>query len=148
MLFHVPNMQKLTHVPHEDTYRPLRHKLDLIDPEAFGRIHAELTQAFNEREIGTSTWIAGESWQDIFVDGPSAGFKMTSFRLPEPVWRDINWLPIYLAAEMDAEKAAMFFGQLVWQVVMDHPDCWSSGRYELGGIPIPGRTYFRIDCPD
>jgi hypothetical protein len=49
--------------------------------------------------------------------------------------------------ESESERlSALFFGLLVWQVVMDR-DCWSFGRYEKEGIPIRGMTYFRIDCP-
>jgi|ERR1035438_4436401 hypothetical protein len=123
MLFDVPSMKKLTRVPYEETYRPLRQALDRIDPQAFDKIHEELTARFDEREIDTAGWIPGANWKDTI------------------------WWPIYLAAGEDQEVSAKFFGQIVWQVVMDHPDCWPSGKYELDGIPIRSRTYFRIECP-
>ncbi len=39
----------------------------------------------------------------------------------------------------------MFFGLILWQVILEHPDSWSFGRYELGDVPIEGMTYFRIN---
>ena len=123
MLFDVPSMKKLTHVPYGETYLPLRRALDRIDPQAFTKIHEELTARFGEREIDTAGWIPGTNWKDTV------------------------WWPIYLAAGEDQELSGKFFGQIVWQVVMDHPECWGSVKYELDGIPIRSRTYFRIECP-
>ncbi len=123
MLFDVPSMKRLTRVPYEETYKPLRQALDRIDPQAFDRIHEQLTARFDDREIDTAGWIPGANWEGT------------------------TWWPLYLAAGEDQEASAKFFGQIVWQVVMDHPDCWSSGKYELDGIPIRSRTYFRIECP-
>lgn len=31
--------------------------------------------------------------------------------------------------------------------MIEHPEAWSFGRYELDGIPIEGLTYFRIEAP-
>lgn len=123
MLFDVPSMKKLTHVPFEAEYSQLRKELDRIDPSAFAKIHKELSARFNDREIDTAGWIPGAIWQGT------------------------PWFPIYLAAGENQELAAKFFGQIVWQVVMDHTACWGSGKYELDGIPIRSRTYFRIECP-
>jgi hypothetical protein len=123
MLFDIPSMKKLTQVPYETEYRRLRNELDQVSPGAFAIIHQELISRFDGREIDTAGWIPGKHWQDT------------------------PWYPIYLAAGEDEEVPGKFFGQIVWQVVMDHHDCWSSGRYELDGIPIKSRTYFRIDCP-
>jgi len=114
MLFDVPSMKKLTHVPYGETYLPLRRALDRIDPQAFTKIHEELTARFGEREIDTAGWIPGTNWKDTV------------------------WWPIYLAAGEDQELSGKFFG---------HPECWGSGKYELDGIPIRSRTYFRIECP-
>ena len=124
MLYDVPSMKRLTFIPYEETYTPLRRNLDRVDPQAYTRIHAELTSRFDGREIDTAGWIPGSDWSNTV------------------------WEPIYLAAEGDQIRAAKFFGQLVWKAVVDHPDCWSSGKYELHGVPIQSRTYFRIDCPD
>lgn len=53
--------------------------------------------------------------------------------------------PIYTkAARGDFNRAAMFFGQLVWYAVMNRPEGWASGRYEVDGRDIGSRTYFRV----
>ncbi|WP_353068617.1 hypothetical protein RBB75_15595 [Tunturibacter empetritectus] len=123
MLFDVPSMKKLTRVPYEETYRPLRQALDKVNPNAFPIIHNELTSRFHGRQIDTSSWIPGKDWTGTIYD------------------------PIYVACGLDEAAAAKFFGQIVWQVVMDLDSCWASGHYELDGVQIKGRTYFSIDCP-
>ena len=123
MLFDVPSMKKITRVPYEETYHPLREALDQTDPQAYERIHRDLTSRFQGREIDTSSWIPGKDWTGTVYD------------------------PIYRSCGCDEVVAAKFFGQIVWQVVMDLDSCWASGHYELDGVPIKGRTYFTIDCP-
>ena len=123
MLFDVPSGKRITSVPYQSEYRAWRAALDRVDPTAYSRIHAELRTRFTGSEIETSSWIPGAIWQGT------------------------PWFPIYVATGMDQDQSGKFFGLIVWQVVMDHPDCWSSGRYELDGVPIRGRTYFRITCP-
>jgi hypothetical protein len=122
MLYSVPDLRKIDHVPHPDDYRRWSQALGRIDPQAYRRIHDDLDQRFDGREVNTSSWIPGSDWTG------------TVFQ------------PIYDACGED-QPAALFFGLLVWQVVMDREDCWAFGRYEKEGIPIRGITYFRIDCP-
>ncbi len=123
MLYSVPDIQRIDHVPHAADYRRWREALDRVDVHAYRRIHDELNGRFDGREVDTSSWIPGSDWTGTVFE------------------------PIYHACGLDEEAAARFFGLLVWQVVMDHNDCWSFGRYEKEGIPIRGMTYFRIDCP-
>lgn len=120
MLYDVPSMRRIRQVPFGETYWPLRKALDQTDPQAFDKIHEELTNRFVGSEIETSSWIPGAIWQDT------------------------PWYPIYLAAGEDQQLAAKFFGLIVWNVVIDLPDAWGSGKYEKDGMPIKGRTYFRI----
>ena len=123
MLYSVPDLAEITSVPHSSSYDRWRTELDRIDPAAFTRIHDWLDARFNEREVDTSSWIPGTDWMGTVFE------------------------PIYWACGEDPDVAALFFGLVVWQVVMDREDCWSFGRYEKEGIPIRGMTYFRIDCP-
>jgi hypothetical protein len=123
MLYSVPELKRLKDVPHMHEYRAWRDSLDKTDPNAYGRIHAELDNRFEGKEVDTSSWIPGTDWTGTVFD------------------------PIYHACGQNEVSAALFFGLLVWQVVMDRADCWSFGRYEKDGIPIKGMTYFRIDCP-
>jgi len=123
MLYSVPDLKQIETVPHTVEYRRWCTALDEVDPQAYQRIHHELQARFDGREVDTSSWIPGSDWTG------------TVFQ------------PIYEACGEDPSAAALFFGLLVWQVVMDREDCWSFGRYDKEGIPIRGMTYFRIDCP-
>ena len=123
MLYSVPDMKQIDHVPHPVEYRQWCEALDRVDTLAYRRICDELNTRFNGREVDTSSWIPGADWTG------------TVFQ------------PIYDACRWNEVAAAQFFGLLVWQVVIGRDDCWSFGRYEKEGIPIRGMTYFRVDCP-
>lgn len=123
MHFSVPEMKRIQHVPHQPEYGRWRQRLDLIDRNAYSRIHARLNERFDDREVDTSSWMPGSDWN-------ASPFQ-----------------PIYEACGQDQEAAALFFGLLVWQVAMDRTDHWSFGRYERDGMPIKGMTYFRINRP-
>lgn len=123
MLYSVPDLTAITEVPHLSAYQRWREQLNRIDPDAFRRIHEWLDSRFDENEVDTSSWIPGADW------------------------RGTVFQPIYDACGEDLDTAALFFGLLVWQAVMDREDCWSFGRYEKESVPIRGMTYFRIDSP-
>jgi hypothetical protein len=124
VLYSVPDLTQILHVPHPTDYERWRVALDRVDPGAYARIHNWLDSRFEAREVDTSSWIPGADWTGTVFE------------------------PVYYACAEEPEVAALFFGLLVWQVVMDREDWWSFGRYEKEGIPIRGMTYFRIDCPD
>jgi hypothetical protein len=68
--------------------------------------------------------------------------------LPGSDWTGTPFEPIYtVAARNDFERSALFFGQLVWYVVMMRPEPWGSGRYQVDGRDIGSRTYFRLSLP-
>lgn len=123
MLYSVPDMKRIETVPHGAEYKRWRDALDALDATAYGRICDDLASRFDTNEVNTSSWIPGGSWTGTVFD------------------------PIYYACGQDELAAGYFFGLLVWQVVLDHPECWSFGRYQKDGIEIRGMTYFRIDCP-
>jgi hypothetical protein len=65
--------------------------------------------------------------------------------LPGSDWTGTAFAPIYTkAARGDFDRSAMFFGQLVWYTIMQRPEPWASGRYEVEGRDIGSRTYFRL----
>src|SRR5215467_6965803 len=101
MLYSVPDMKCLDYVPHASEYQGWRRRLDRFDPDAYGRIYDELDHRFSTREVDTSSWIPGADWTGTVFN------------------------PIYEACARDQNAAALFFGLLVWQVVMDRGDCWS-----------------------
>jgi hypothetical protein len=66
--------------------------------------------------------------------------------LPGSDWTGTPFEPIYTkAARGDFDRSAMFFGQLVWYTIMNRPETWGSGRYQVDGRDIGSRTYFRVN---
>jgi hypothetical protein len=66
--------------------------------------------------------------------------------LPGSDWTGTVFEPTYTrAAREDFNRSAMFFGQLVWFVIMGRPERWGSGRYQVDGRDIGSRTYFRLN---
>jgi hypothetical protein len=124
MLYSIPDLKRIQDVPHRSDYDHWLARLNHIDPQAFQRICDDLDRRFDARDVDTSSWIPGAVWTETIFE------------------------PIYRACGHDEVSAGLFFGLIVWQVVMDRGDCWSFGRYEKGGIPIRGMTYFRIACPE
>ncbi|MBI1248138.1 hypothetical protein GC197_09890 [bacterium] len=121
MLFAIASngdLRQVTTIPHLTDYNNWRSRLD--DP-AFQTIYDNLFNLIDGNEIQTAGWIPGANW------------------------RGTDFWPIYdRACNRDVTASAKFFGLLVWQVVMDHPERWSFGRYEKDGVPIESMTYFRI----
>jgi hypothetical protein len=65
--------------------------------------------------------------------------------MPGSNWGGTVFQPIYeKAARRDFNASARCFGLMVWEVFMERPERWSSGRFEKNGEPIGSRTYFRI----
>ena len=122
MLYAFPSMKLREQVPYGEDYSRWRELLDSTDPNAFQRIHGVLDARFAEREVDTSSWIPGR------------------------VWTGTPYESIYEAVEGNERVAALFFGLLVCQVVIDRPECWSSKKADEDD-PTSGTIYFRIDCP-
>jgi len=81
---------------------------------------------------------------DELIDD-AGGDIATAGWLPGSDWTGTAFEPIYTkAARGDFDRAAMFFGQLVRFAVMERPERWASGRYQLDGRDIGSRTYFRL----
>lgn len=120
MLIDIDHNRPIDQVPYRSTFDALRRRLS--DAEFDGMI-ARINELIDESggEIATAGWLPGSDWTG------------TPF---EPIYAK--------AAPGDFERSAMFFGQLVWYAVMNRPERWASGRYELDGKQIGSRTYFRL----
>jgi hypothetical protein len=107
-------------IPFRDKFDILRGRLS--DAE-FDAMITRINELIDESgaEIATAGWLPGSDWTG------------TVFQ------------PIYTkAAREDFDRSAMFFGQLVWYTVMNRPERWGSGRYQVEGRDIGSRTYFRL----
>ena len=111
--------QRIDRVPYQKEYRYL---LSRMLPSEIAAIKARLNDMIDGTEIQTAGWMPGADWTG------------TPFQ------------PIYeKAAHCDQTVAARCFGLIVWEVFMERPEKWTSGRFEKDGEPIGSRTYFRVD---
>jgi hypothetical protein len=120
MLIDVDTGKIIEQVPFQRDFGTLRGRLTAAEFEAMvGRVN-ELIDASGS-EIATAGWLPGSDW----------------------TWTPFQ--PIYeKAARNDFQRAALFFGQLVWYTIMKRPERWASGRYQVDGRDIGSRTYFRL----
>lgn len=101
----------------------------------FDALRSRLTQAAFDAMVERMNELIDESGGEI----ATAGW------LPGSDWTGTPFEPIYtLAARQDYQRSALFFGQLVWYVVMQRPEAWGSGRYQMDARDIGSRTYFRL----
>lgn len=120
MLIDIDKDRPIQTIPYRADFDALRRRLS--DAEFDGMI-ARINELIDESgaEIATAGWLPGSDWTG------------TAF---EPIYTK--------AARGDFERSAKFFGQLVWVAVMNRPERWASGRYDLDGKSIGSRTYFRL----
>jgi hypothetical protein len=107
-------------IPYRSQFDALRARLS---DEEFEAMVARINDLVDDggAEIATAGWLPGSDWTGTVFE------------------------PIYTtAAQGDFDRAAMFFGQLVWYTIMQRPEPWASGRYEVDGRDIGSRTYFRV----
>jgi hypothetical protein len=123
MLIDIDNGQTIDRIPYAAEFEALRQRLSEAE---FVAMVARVNELIDESgaEIATAGWLPGSDWTG------------TPF---EPIYAK--------AARGDFERSALFFGQLVWYTVMNRPERWGSGRYDLDGKQIGSRTYFRLNSP-
>jgi hypothetical protein len=121
MLIDIDTGKTKDHVPYETQFIALRQRLTASE---FDAMVARINDLIDESgaEIATAGWLPGSDWTG------------TPF---EPIYTK--------AARGDFDRSAMFFGQLVWYTIMNRPEPWGSGRYQVDGRDIGSRTYFRIN---
>ncbi len=120
MLIEVDSGKPIDRILYRQEFEVLRARLSETE---FDRMVARVNELIDASgaEIATAGWLPGSDWTG------------TAF---EPIYT--------VAARGDFDRAALFFGQLVWYVVMKRPEPWASGRYQLDGKDIRSRTYFRL----
>jgi hypothetical protein len=124
MLYSIDSASEINSIP-RSRLRDFEIWRGRLTDDEYRAILDELHRRIEGTEVQTSSWIPGADWSG------------TVFH------------PIYEKACLeDEDAAAKFFGLIVWDAFMRHPDWWSFGRYEKDGIPIQGMTYFKIDSPE
>ena len=91
----------------------------LTPPELAG-VRNALDALINGSEIHTAGWMPGSDWHNT------------------PFW------PLYTGpAQRDFIWAGLMFGLMVWEAFERHPEDWLTGRFELDGVEIGSRTYWK-----
>jgi hypothetical protein len=121
MIYSLDSDRYIDAIPHRRDYDVWRSRLTDAEYDAIMR---DLEMRIEGDEIVTSSWIPGADWTGTVF---------------EPIYEK--------ACRRDFDAAARFFGLLVWEAVLRHPDVWSFGRYEKEGVPIEGLTYFKFRTP-
>ena len=120
MLIDIDSRKTITGMPHRDMFDRIRERLS---PSEFECVVDEINERIDNAggEIVTAGWLPGSDWSN------------TPFQC------------IYdTAAGRNQEVAGKMFGLMVWHTVMERPERWSFGRYEIDGREIGSLTYFRL----
>lgn len=91
-----------------------------LNSKDYQAIVDELNSRIDGSDINTSSWIPGNDWTGSVFE------------------------PLYHACNQNIEASGLFFGLLLYDLMMNRPDVWGFGRYEKDGIPIKGMTYFKL----
>lgn len=119
-LIDINSGRSIKSVPYSSDFKAYRR---CLTTDEFKAIVAEINRLIDDAgaEIATAGWLPGADWTD------------TPF---EPIYTK--------AAKMHQGLAGKIFGLMVWYTVMQRPERWASGKYQVDGRDIGSRTYFRI----
>lgn len=121
MLYSVDSGSYVEKLPHKkDFERWMRN----LGEEEYSKIVDALNEKIDKSDINTSSWIPGSDWTGTVYE------------------------PIYHACGDNKETSGMFFGLILFNLLMERDDAvWGFGRYEKDGVPIRGTTYFILANP-
>lgn len=91
-----------------------------LDAQQLATIRTALDERIEGNEIVTAGWLPGSDWRGTPYQAIYEG----------PAQHDHQW-------------AGLMFGLLVWEAFERHEDRWFTGKFELNGIEIGSRTYWR-----
>lgn len=121
MLFSIDSGKYITKVPHKKDFD--RWMTNLSEDDLL-KIEDALNEKIDGNDINTAGWIPGHDWTGTVYQ------------------------PIYEACNKNLVQAGMFFGLILFNLLMNRPDkVWSFGRFEKDGKPISSMTYFILNNP-
>ena len=124
MLYSTDTMSymKEGYVPHAAGYRVWRAR---VKPDDLQRIKDTLNEKMDGSEIQVSSWIPGNDW------------------------RGTVYQPLYEATMLDEEQAALFFGLVLWETLMERDDVWGFVKWEpaFHGDKARCMVYWKLDPP-
>lgn len=121
MLYSIDTGKYITSVPHKSDFDKWMKKLSAADYQAIADV---LNDKIDESDINTAGWLPGHDWTG------------TVFQ------------PIYEACGQNQTLSGMFFGLIVFDLLMKREDkTWGFGRFEKDGKQIASMTYFALQNP-
>ncbi len=116
MLISVDTGKRVTRLPHKKDFNKWMSNLSAADYKA---VVDDINAKINASDINTAGWLPGHNWDGTVYEA------------------------LYDACGKNQTQAGMFFGLLVFQILMDREDhAWGFGKYEKDGVPIASMTYF------
>ena len=119
MLIVVETNECIKKLPHKKEYDSWRKQ---ISDDDYFKIITELEKTVLCNDVITAGWIPGHDWTGTVYE------------------------PIYYACYKNQTHAALFFGLIIFKLLMENEDYkWGFGRYEKNGMDIGSMTYFKIE---
>ncbi|QST02138.1 hypothetical protein IMZ31_22055 (plasmid) [Pontibacillus sp. ALD_SL1] len=108
--------KRILDVPYKKDYDQWRPRLNDKD---YDQIVEALNDHIEGDEIHTSSFIPGHDWRGTVY---------------EPIWHACNH---------NDTRAALFYGLILYKVMIEHPESWICGKFEMNGKKLKGTTYFK-----
>lgn len=107
-----------------------------IDGKAKTRVAYKKDFEKRRKNLSDEDYIAIINELNKVVDG---GDCHTSSWIPGRNWKGTVYEPIWHASRRNDEVAAMFYGQILYQVMIERPETWFFGKFGHAR----GKTYFK-----
>lgn len=121
MLYSIDTKKYVTKMPHKAEFDKWMKNLSAADYQV---IAEELNNRIDESVINTAGWLPGHDWSGTVYE------------------------PIYTACGNNVSQAGLFFGLIVFDLLMRREDkVWGFGRFEKDGKQIASMTYFVLNNP-
>lgn len=117
MLYSVNRGRMVTKLPHEREFTRWRANISKADYQA---VCDTLNGMIDGDEVHTAGWMPGHDWTGTVFE------------------------PLYHACGDNTTAAGLFFGLIVYDLMMRREEIWGFGRYMNGDVPIQSMTYFRL----
>lgn len=121
MLYSIDSGRYIDKLPHKKEYDNWKKHISDTD---FQLIIDKINEQIDAKDVNTAGWIPGHDWTGTVYE------------------------PLYYACGRNTKQAGMFFGLIVFDLLMNRQDCvWGFGKFEKNGEPIGSTTYFVLNNP-
>jgi len=120
-----------------------------LDDKEITDIPKRRQRAFNiwRSNLADSDYEAVVEAINAYVDTVPPDKPFVSSFIPGSDWTGTVYQPLYIACGQSEEQSGWFFGLIVWQVMIDHPEGW---LFKLADKEddVLGTTYWRRNKQD